>query len=67
MNGTITFELEPQLDLEMDFCFIPGSPTRLTADPYYSEPGKIQSMKLRKSGSTIRINGTRSRIGCGRF
>ena len=40
MNGTTTFELEPQLDLEMDFEFIPGSPVKLTADPYYSEPGE---------------------------
>jgi hypothetical protein len=40
MNGTTSFELEPQLDLEMDFCFTPGSPVKLTADPYDSDPGE---------------------------
>ncbi len=40
MNGTTTFELEPQLDLEMDFSFTPGSPGRLTADPSFSEPAE---------------------------
>jgi hypothetical protein len=38
MRGTITFELKPLLDLEMDFDFIPGSPARLTADPDFSYP-----------------------------
>ena len=37
MRGTITFEVEPVLDLEMDFDFIPGSRARLTADPDFSQ------------------------------
>jgi hypothetical protein len=40
MKGTTTFELEPLLDLEMDFYFTPGRPAKLTADPYYSEPAE---------------------------
>ena len=38
MNGTTTFELDPQLDLEMDFSFTPGRLGRLTADPDSSYP-----------------------------
>ena len=37
MNGTRTFELEAQLDLEMDFNFIPAGPVRLTPDPCYGK------------------------------
>jgi hypothetical protein len=40
MEGTASFELEPLLDLEVDFNFTPGSPAKLTGDPYYSEPGE---------------------------
>ena len=40
ITGTATIELQPELDLELDFNFIPGSPVKLTADPYYSEPGE---------------------------
>jgi len=38
MQGTTTLELEPQLDFQMDFCFTPGSPAKLRADPDFSEP-----------------------------
>ena len=40
ITGTATVELQPELDLELDFNFVPGSPVKLTADPYYSEPGE---------------------------
>jgi hypothetical protein len=40
MRGTINFELEPLLDLEMDFEFLPGIPGRLGADPDFSYPAE---------------------------
>ncbi len=40
MEGTVTFELKPLLDFEMDFCFTPGTPGKLTGDPDYFEPGE---------------------------
>ena len=39
MNGTTTFEMEPLLNLEMDFEFIPGSSPRLNCHPDLAEPG----------------------------
>lgn len=38
MRGTITFELELLLDLEMDFNFIPGDPGKLDGHPDFRYP-----------------------------
>ena len=39
MEGTTTLELEPLLNLELDFEFIPGQSGRLFCHPDLGEPG----------------------------
>ncbi len=39
MEGTTTLEIEPLLNVEFDFEFIPGQPARLLCHPDLAEPG----------------------------
>jgi hypothetical protein len=38
MEGTVNLELEPLLDLEMDFSFLPGDPGNLMGHPDHRYP-----------------------------
>jgi hypothetical protein len=40
MEGTVNLELEPLLDLEMDFEFVPGTPGNLMGHPDHRYPAE---------------------------
>ena len=47
INGTASFELEPLLDLEMDFSFTPGSPGNLMGNPEFRYPPEDPEYEIR--------------------
>ena len=47
MEGTASFELEPLLDLEMDFEFIPGTPGNLMGHPDHRYPPEDPEYDIR--------------------
>ena len=51
MDGTVNFELEPLLDLEMDFEFVPGTPGNLMGHPDHRYPAEDPEYDIR----TIRV------------
>ncbi len=60
MEGTTTLELEPLLELEMDFEFIQGQPAKLLCHPDLAEPGydpeyDFQTIRLRHQGQKYQV------------
>ena len=47
MEGTANLELEPLLDLEMDFEFLPGSPGNLMGHPDHRYPPEAPEYAIR--------------------
>jgi hypothetical protein len=50
MDGTVNFELEPLLDFEVDFSFLPGDPGNLSGNPdfrYPPEPPEYEFQEIR--------------------
>lgn len=48
MEGTASFELEPLLDLEMDFEFVPGDPGNLMGHPDLRYPPEDPEYEIRE-------------------